>query len=285
MTLEPRTRGLVLVGGQDARVTAPGASIVSQRSAAEQDTGGAAADPWPRWARDQLLQAVDIAERTPDTVSVAGVLYRDWYNPIVCNTDRMRTWRPLAGVYRGAHAGSAHRVTHDGVQVVDRHDVVGTDGWWRTWGQSWTPPRSRPGSVRVLFTPQPDQIASFVRAVTSAFADARTSWSLGATTSARRLRRPAAAVLDLPNLEAFPTRLLDVLAPMLRAEVPALCLPIAPGIAVAGYPDNGMTFGEHRCHLVALALRHPSSARHPLRAIAAVFAAHGLDPAAPHRAG
>jgi hypothetical protein len=45
-----------------------------------------------------------------------------------------------------------------------------------------------------------------------------------------------------------------------------------------------MTFGEHRCHLVALALRHPSSAREPLRTIAAAFAAHGIDPAAPHQA-
>ena len=45
-----------------------------------------------------------------------------------------------------------------------------------------------------------------------------------------------------------------------------------------------MTFGEHRCHLITLALRHPSGARDPLRSIAAVFAAHGLDPAAPYAA-
>ena len=54
-------------------------------------------------------------------------------------------------------------------------------------------------------------------------------------------------------------------------------------MAVAGYPDNGMTFGEHRCHLIALALRRPASARDALRAIAETFTAHGIDPAQPYR--
>jgi hypothetical protein len=90
-------------------------------------------------------------------------------------------------------------------------------------------------------------------------------------------------VLDLPSLDALPAGLVDDLTPLVRPVAPPLCLPLAAGVGAAEYPDNGMTFGEHRCHLVALALRHPSSARNPLRAVAAVFNAHGIDPAQPHR--
>jgi hypothetical protein len=91
-------------------------------------------------------------------------------------------------------------------------------------------------------------------------------------------------VLDVPSLAALPTGLLDALDPLLHPVAPPLCLPVRGGVGLAEYPDNGMTFGEHRCHLVALALRHPSSDGNPLSSIAAVFRAHGIDPARPHAA-
>ena len=66
-----------------------------------------------------------------------------------------------------------------------------------------------------------------------------------------------------------------------------MCLPLGPGIAVAQYPDNGMTFGEHRCHLLALALADARSIEPAgalvLDVIAQVFAAHGVDPSTPYR--
>ncbi|MDT4922714.1 MAG: HopA1 effector protein family [Pseudonocardiales bacterium] len=302
MTTQEPLHGAVLAGGNDGTDPTPELDrperdassggvprqwlvepIATQRSAAEQMLGGTAADPWPAWARAQLLDAVDLSERVPDGVSIATVLYRDWFNPAVSGVDLLRSRRPLAGVYRSAHIGSGARVTRDGVIVVDRHDVIGRDGWWRTWGESWTPPRTRPGSVRVLFTPRPDRLADFVRTTTAALVPASIPWSLGCATNPRRMRRFASAVLDLPSVDALPAGLLDDLAPALRPVVPPLCLPLAAGVAVAEYPENGMTYGEHRCHLIALALRHPSSARRPLRAIAAVFAAHGINPAAPYR--
>ncbi len=90
-------------------------------------------------------------------------------------------------------------------------------------------------------------------------------------------------MLDLPGLDAIPDGLADDLEPLLRPVVSPLCLPIAAGIGVAQYPDNGMTFGEHRCHLIALALRRRVSDSDPLRAIAAVFTAHGINPSTPYR--
>ncbi len=275
-------RSAVLTGGQNGP-SLPRPSIASQRPAAAQHLGGAAAGPWPTWAVPQLEAAVALAAAAPDLMSVAALLYRHWFNPLAGPVD-LGDRGPLAGVYRNAHAGSRSRRRADGVSVVSRHDVVRVGGWWRTWGDYWTPPRSRPGSVRLLLTPAPDRLADFVATVTGRLLPGRLPWSLGCATDPRRIARCGSAVLDLPHLDAIPAGLLDELEPLLQPVTPPLCLPVAPGVGAAEYPDNGMTFGEHRCHLVALALRHPSSERHPLRAIAAVFAAHGLDPAHPYRA-
>ena len=272
---QPRS-GAVLAGGHG------GAGSIGRQGSAARVAGDAAADPWPSWARPQLLRAVSVAGAVAERGNVASVLYREWFNPALLGADLPRC-RPLAGLYRAAHAGSARRVSVNGMALVDRHDVVGMDGWWRTWGDQWTPPRSRPGSVRVLFTPRPERLGDFVATVTVALLGSREPWALACATNPRRLRRVAPAVLDLRDLDAVPAGLLDRLVPMLRAVAPPLCLPIAPGVAIATYPDNGMAFGEHRCHLIATALRHPCSTGDPLRAIAAVFNAHGIDPAAPHR--
>jgi hypothetical protein len=274
--------GSVLAGGLDGPCS-PDASFVSRRPAAAETLGGVAAGPWPEWARPQLEQAAQIADGVDDRVGLAGLLYREWFNPLAGDVAPAAAQRPLAGLYRAAHAGSAVRNRAGGVSVVGRNDVIRVGGWWRTWGEAWTPPRHRPGSVRLMLTPRPDRLAEFVTTVTGRLLTAA-PWSLACAVDPRRIARVGCAVLDLPGLDAVPHGLVEELAPLLRDVAPPLCLPIAPGVAAAEYPDNGMTFGEHRCHLVALALRHPSSARDPLRAVAAVFHAHGIDPSAPHRA-
>lgn len=282
MATELPVCGAVLAGGLDEPRVAP-ESIGSQRSAAAQDTGGAAAGPWPSWALPQLDAAVALALPAIDRLSVAGLLYREWFNPVAGDIEPLRHMPPLAGIYRAAHAGSSARIRRDDVSIVGRHDVLRIGGWWRTWGEQWTPPRTRAGSVRLLMTPRPDVLAEFVATVTGRLVHDPTPWSFGCAIDPRRIARYGCAVLDLPSLEAVPDGLLDELEPLLRPVVSPLCLPIATGVGMAEYPDNGMTFGEHRCHLIALALRHPAAGRRPLRAIAAVFAAHGIDPAAPYR--
>jgi HopA1 effector protein family len=275
--------GAVLTGGYDGALP-PGESIVSQRPAAGATPGDPAAGPWPPWARSQLERAVTVAESAADGMSAAALLYREWFNPAVGDVSELVALRPLAGVYRAAHAGSRTRVRSGDLSVVTRNDVVRASGWWRTWGEDWTPPRARRGSVRLFLTPRPDRLADFVAIVTGRLLHERDPWSLALATDPRRIGRYGCAVLDLSSLAAVTRELVDDLELLLRPVAPPLCLPVADGIGAAEYPDNGMTFGEHRCHLVALALRHPSSARDPLRAIAAVFNAHGIDPSSPHRA-
>ncbi|HET6877217.1 MAG TPA: T3SS effector HopA1 family protein [Jatrophihabitans sp.] len=298
---DPGQPGAVLAGGPGGATTPPfdapgggqGAArpgdvepIGNQGSAAS-GFGGAAADPWPDWARPQLERAVEIAARVPLGDSVAVTLYRQWFNPVVSGADVLRPTRirPLAGLYRSAHAGSSTRVSSGGFTLVERHDVVGVDGWWRTWGTSWTPPRTRPGSVRLMFSPRQDRLGEFVHAMTGALLRWPHPWTLACATSPRRVRRSAAAVLDVADVDQLPERLLDDLAPLLRPHVPPLCLPVAYGVGLASHPRSGRSFGEHRCHLIALALRHPSSQRDPVHAVAAVFAAHGIRATAPYRCG
>jgi HopA1 effector protein family len=304
-------RGLsgVLVGGQDtagspSRHDRPARSNGAsggrtaepagrRGSAAVSGSGGppglapdTAADPWPAWARTQLLDAVVLSKGVPGHGrALATELYRGWYSPSVCQAVEFgRSWRPLVGTYRTAHAGSGTRILADGIALVDRHDAVGRDGWWRTWGDSWVPIDSRRHCVRVLMTPRPNALAEFVGAVTAAMLDSPEPWLLACTTDVRRLSRSGSAVLYVPSADVLPAALLDVLGPMLTPVSPPLCLPLARGVALAEYPENGMTFGEHRCHLVSLGLQLPEARHEPLQAVAEVFGTHGLDPAAPHRA-
>ena len=137
------------------RPTGTSATITEPGPAAHMTLGGAAAGPtpmWPEWARPQLERAVAVAAATPAGTSVAAYLYREWFAPTV--TELRRPHRPLAGTYRSAHAGSATRVEADGISTVVRHDVIGADGWWRTWGQAWTPPRTRPAVGAAALLPR-----------------------------------------------------------------------------------------------------------------------------------
>jgi len=230
----------------------------------------------------QLGAAVALAHTATDRMGIATLLYRQWFNPVVDDASALPAGIPLAGLYRAAHPGSRIRLSSGSVSVVARYDAIRAGGWWRTWGENGTP-RSRPGSVRLILTPRPERLAEFTATVTGRLLAAPVPWSLACAIDPARIARSGCAVLDLPSLDSIPRDLLDELAPLLRPVTPPLCLPVAPGVGVAEYPDNGMTFGEHRCHLLALALRHRPSDPDPLPAIAAVFSAHGVDPALPHR--
>jgi hypothetical protein len=169
----------------------------------------------------------------------------------------------------------------DGFSVVDRHDVVGPDGWWRTWGDDWSPAQARTHTVRLLFSPRLDAAGEFVCAMTAALLELRVPWLLACSTDVRRARRAGAAVLTVPDLADVPADLLARVAPMLRAVSPALCRPIAAGIALIEQPPSVGRIGEYRCYLIASALRRTGQRGSKLAVIADVFRAHGIDPAAP----
>jgi hypothetical protein len=131
-------------------------------------------------------------------------------------------------------------------------------------------------------TPRIEELPELAAVVTGALLPSTIAWSFGCATRPLRLRRVGAAVLDVPSVSSLPAGLLDAMTPLLHPQAPPLTLPVTASVGLAEYPDNGMTFGEHRCHLVALGLRHPSAGSDPLTAVAAVFRAHGIDPARPY---
>jgi len=241
---------------------------------------------WPVWASQQLLGAVDIAtsfRRAPQATTLAGELYHEWYTPPVVETPTELLRRPLAGLYRQAHAGSTRRFDDADIPTIDRRDAIGRDRWWRTWGPQWSPARGRSSGLRLLFSPQMTALTDFVRTATQTLIDADEPWLLACPTLPSRLRHSGSVVLYLADDPALRSTLIAGLAPYLRDDTPPLCLPLGEGVALAEHPGNGMTFGEHRCHLVALAIERATENTDPLRAIAEMFAAHGISPAEPHR--
>jgi len=241
---------------------------------------------WPEWARQQLVSAVEIASafrREPQPTTLAGELYHEWFTPAVVQTPTQLLRRPLAGLYRQAHAGSSRRLDDVDVPTIDRRDAIGRDRWWRTWGPQWLPARGRSSGMRLLFSPEMSALSEFVRAATRMLIDVDEPWLLACPTLPSRLRHNGSVVLYLADDADLRSELIAGLVPYLRADSPPLCLPLAAGVALAEHPGNGMTFGEHRCHLVALAVERAEPKSDPLRAIAEMFAAHGISPAEPYR--
>jgi HopA1 effector protein family len=70
----------------------------------------------------------------------------------------------------------------------------------------------------------------------------------------------------------------------LRPEIPLFTKPLAPGLGLAEDPDNGLSFGQHRCQLVAQALWQFFTRPEGTRAdtLATVFRQAGLDPMYPY---
>lgn len=241
---------------------------------------------WPSWAHDQLLDAIDLAAEfraEPHLTTLAGELYHEWFTPPVVQLPQVLLRRPLAGLYRQSHAGSTRRIDSDELPIIERRDAIGRDRWWRTWGPQWSPARGRTSALRLLFSPQLTAVPEFVRAATATLTDVDEPWLLACPTLPSRLRHSGSVVLYLPENEELQRMLTAALDPYVRTDTPPLCLPLSTGIAVAEHPGNGMTFGEHRCHLVSLAIERADDDTPPLRAIAEMFVAHGISPAEPYR--
>jgi len=175
------------------------------------------------------------------------------------------------------------------LMVLDRRDSIGDDGWWRTWGATWDP-HNPPTDlvVRIYFSLRTEHLARVTSEITSTLLDAAEPWLLKIALDATTLRRPDAAVLYLPveSLNRLSDPLSQVvrrLRPALRRAVPPLTHQVAPGVATAAEPADGLSFGEHRCGVIARALTSVRASWAPLSTIAAAFADAGVDPARPYR--
>ncbi len=98
-----------------------------------------------------------------------------------------------------------------------------------------------------------------MRAATTILNAESIPFQLKVLTDLEQAPRADRAVLYLPRgayaqAIAAIDRIYDAVSDHLRPAVPALTKPLAPGVALAEDPGGGVSFGEHRCRLIAIAL-------------------------------
>lgn len=178
----------------------------------------------------------------------------------------------------------------DAILLTTRIDDV-SGGFWHVWSPAWrvTPPEQL---VRVYFRVATGHETAFVARV-SAHAPRGETWSLKVLAGTHSAGRADAAVLYLDRNHGiragWVTSLVTAVAPLLEDGAPPLTALITAGVAWADDPGGGVSFGEHRCRVLAAAAHaQPAaldSARSWRRAAAESFAREGLDLARPHLQG
>ena len=191
---------------------------------------------------------------------------------------------PTAGRRVSRRARGSAIARHDGVDVLERNDRIGADGWWRTWNTAVAAaPRRRAGAAVAAGRHRRRELVG--RADLAAGRRFPTCWpARPSRRSAVAQRRGRAHLSRLSTLDARTGR---GAAPAAAPDTPPLCLPLAPG-------DRGRAVPRQRDDLRRAPL--PPASRWPLPmrgrrrrgalaldAIAEVFAAHGVDPSAPYR--
>jgi hypothetical protein len=240
-----------------------------------------------------------IAEETTldDGVRVAGELVRGRFLRTAL-TDALH-----ARYFRG---GSAHRATHPGRRgdefyrrLADalRPDFFRGDDWRFAWRIS----DGAPAFVVAAGSPAPDAASCFLHLTpgTAPEVFARLLVALdgyGLAFRAELAGDPAACVRadtatvtvrrsDVATVARAARRLQQRSPFALVASVPAFTRQLAPGVSVADEPGHGLTFGRHRCRLVAsglVAAGHGAGTAARREAVLRTLTDAGLDPAALH---
>jgi hypothetical protein len=169
--------------------------------------------------------------------------------------------------------------------VARRDSPEPVDGYWMTWGRSWSPDGDQPPLVRVYWNVPVEGAPALVGALTAALEPVPVPWMLKLPQDVRQHERADAAVLYLPRRDfAAAAPALASAARALRDHLveaePPLALRLAPGVALAEDPGSDESFGMKRCRLIAEAVAISGSAAPG--GIRARFVAAGLDPERPH---
>lgn len=145
---------------------------------------------------------------------------------------------------------------------------------------------------RLYWNLTPEGAVAAMAHLTQVLNEARIPFSFKVLSDSSAYTRRDAGVLYAPReriaaIVALAEEVAEALPWALRDGVPALTLPIAPGIGYADDPDDGESFGLHRCRLIAEAIvdsRHGgSSSGATMVAVEERFAAAGLSLDAPYR--
>ena len=180
----------------------------------------------------------------------------------------------------------------DRVSVTRRRDAV-IEGSWRTWSVSWPAGGTTTGVAlaRVYWSLStsalPEAAARFTSILPIDYA-----WALKILIEPSAATRSDATILyfqanDLAHFKPAILELRASLSDLLKGSTPPLTRPIAPSVSVAEDPGGTVSFGEHRCQLIARAVASdPAVLRESstfLVSLSKVFEAEGMDLRQPDR--
>jgi HopA1 effector protein family len=162
-------------------------------------------------------------------------------------------------------------------------------GWWYTHHASWRLDAPEGELVRVYWSIGPADVPLLVHRLSSVLLDLDTPWMLKCALAPAAYSRADAAVLFVSRVAL--DSLADILdgaaadlSGALRDTAPPLTLRAGHGVAVADDPGTEMSFGEHRCRLIAEGLLAARDADALLDAVAERFRSAGIPPDRPYAA-
>jgi hypothetical protein len=193
----------------------------------------------------------------------------------------------LATEYVPAEAGRLHVEPGDDILVQARVDEV-NNGFWHLWSRAWrkSPP---PGLIRVYFQVASGCEIAFVNHV-AAHAPPEVAWSMKILAGRHAVGRRDGAVMYVDRDEGtrahWLAHLIAGVGPLIADGAPPFTSRLRAGVAWADDPGEGVSFGEHRCRLLAAAACSQPSALANARAwrlaAARAFARAGLELDKPH---
>lgn len=196
----------------------------------------------------------------------------------------LRVWTPPAGCEapgRGRFAPGTH------VRLrFDKGSSAISPGFYMAFSDENMDRRHAAQLVRVYWNVTPAGAIRLMRLVTRALNRTGLPFRLKVLSDPNRFTRCDAAVLYMRRRDYDPVReiierIYAAVASSLHAESPAFTKMLAPGLGLAEDPGDGMSFGLHRCGLVADGLMRAhehgrTSLEDRLREVERRFAAEGL---------
>ncbi|HEX3463315.1 MAG TPA: T3SS effector HopA1 family protein [Candidatus Elarobacter sp.] len=152
-------------------------------------------------------------------------------------------------------AANAVRQRFENGIAVPREMTTGEGGHYVVLGRAIREARSG-RQVRFYWNLAAEGAATFVRELSARFERARIPFQAKVPVHPQGYARTDTGVLYLDDADVAASS--DAIAAVyravggaVRAEVPLFALPIVPGLAFAESPQNGDSFGMHRCALIA----------------------------------
>jgi hypothetical protein len=163
-------------------------------------------------------------------------------------------------------------------------------GWWYTHHARWRLDAPEGELVRIYWSIGPVEVPLLVHRLSAVLLDLETTWMLKCALAPAAYHRADAAVLfvsrgALESLADMVDSAAADLSGVLRDTTPPLTLRAARGVAVADDPGTDLSFGEHRCRLIAEGLLAAPDADALLDAVAARFRSAGIPPDRPYAVG